>query len=511
MKYRAPLFLGLFLGLTLATFATPAQLFGQDSPDDSVSRVERKNRAPVSREILQVKLPKPVEAKLKNGLTVLIVEDHRFPAVFVQLDLNGAGALFEPAELPGLANVTAQMLREGTRTRTSRQIAEEADRLGATLTASAGFGSGETVLSASGLSDNLDAWFSLATDLLLHPTFPSGELARLKQRLKVQLRQQRSGARFLANERFNRVVFGGHPAAVISPTPESIDALTPEALMKWHRERYAPQNAVLGIAGDVRAVELIPKLEQWLGSWQKGAVKEPLPPDPVPASARKIYLVDRPDSVQTTIVLGNIAIDRRSPDYIPMVVMNHILGGGPAARLFLNLREEKGYTYGVYSNFSALEYPGPWRAGADVRTEVTDGALAEFFSEIRGMREKRVADTELEESKRSVVAGFALSLERPMRLLGFALTRKIYDLPQDYWDTYPAKIMAVTVDDVQRVARKYLNPEAMQLVAVGDGRKIKPVLEKYGKVEVYDSRGKPVGFPQESGFAPDPARARDAR
>lgn len=497
MKYRAQFFLGLFMGLTLVTFATPAQLSAQESANGSVSRIERKNRAPVSTKILQVKLPKPVEAKLKNGLTVLIVEDHRFPAVFVQLDINGAGPLFEPADLPGLANITAQLLREGTRTRTSKQIAEEIDRLGATLTASAAFGSSETVLSASGLSDNFNGWFSLATDLLLHPTFPSGELARLKQRLKVQLRQQRSGARFLANERFNRVVFGGHPAAVVAPTPESVEALTPDALMKWHRERYASQNAILGIAGDVRAVELIPKLEQWLGNWQKGAVNEPLPPDPVPASARKIYLVDRPNSVQTTVVLGNIAIDRRSPDYIPMVVMNDILGGGPAARLFLNLREEKGYTYGVYSNFTALDYPGPWRAGGDVRTEVTDGALAEFFNEIRHMREERVADTELEESKRSVVAGFALSLEQPTRLLGFALTRKIYNLPEDYWDTYPAKIMAVSADDVQRVARKYLNPEAMQLVAVGDGRKIKPILEKYGSVEVYDSRGKPVGVSQE--------------
>jgi predicted Zn-dependent peptidase len=195
------------------------------------------------------------------------------------------------------------------------------------------------------------------------------------------------------------------------------------------------------------------------------------------------------------MVLGNIAIDRRSEDYVPMVVLNHLLGGGPAARLFLNLREEKGYTYGVYSSFSASEYPGPWRAGGNIRTEVTEAALVEFLNEIRRVRDEKVTEAQLQEIKRSVVASLALALERPARVLSFAVTRKIYNFPEDYWDTYPAKIMAVSADDVQRVARKYLDPQTMQWVAVGDGQKIKPVLEKYGPVEVYDSAGTPVAGP----------------
>jgi len=157
--------------------------------------------------------------------------------------------------------------------------------------------------------------------------------------------------------------------------------------------------------------------------------------------------------------------------------------------LFLNLREEKGYTYGVYSDFSALHYPGPWRAGGNMRTEVTDGALEEFFHEFRRIREEPVSAAELEPSKRSIVASFALSLEQPARALGFAITLKRYHLPADYWDRYPAKIMAVSAADVQRVARKYLDPEAMQVVAVGDAAKIEPILAKYGKVEVFDTTG----------------------
>lgn len=262
--------------------------------------------------------------------------------------------------------------------------------------------------------------------------------------------------------------------------------------MKWHRESYAPQNAILAIAGDVRASQLLSKLDQWFAHWHENGFKQTLPSNPVPLDGRKVYLVDRPDSVQTTIALGNIAIDRRSSDYLPMMVLNYVLGGGPAARLFLNLREEKGYTYGVYSDFTAVQYPGPWSAGGAMRTEVTANALTEFFNEIRRIRDEKVSEAELAAARRAITASFALSLEQPSRILNFAVTREIYGLPDDYWETYPAKILSVSAVDVQRVARRYLNPDKMQLVAVGDGRKIRAALERYGSVEIYDSNGNPA-------------------
>ncbi|MDQ2900838.1 MAG: insulinase family protein, partial [Acidobacteriota bacterium] len=456
----------------------------------SASKAERKNRAPVSKEVLRVKLPKPIETKLDNGLTVLILEDHRLPNVTLQFLINGAGPLDEPADRPGLASTTAQMLREGTATRQSKQIAEESDRLGATVFASSGFGSPEAVVSASGLSDNFDQWFALATDVLLHPSFPAGELNKLKQRQLVSLRQQRSSPAFLGAERFNRAVYGTFPAAIVSATPESIQSMTAEMLANWHRERYVPQNAILGIAGDVDAAQLIPKLKKALAEWKKTDFEEKLPRNPKPATEKRILLVNRPNSVQTNLILGNIAIDRRSPDYIAMTVMNRVLGGGPAGRLFLKLREDKGYTYGAYSTFASAQFPGPWRATSDVRTEVTDGAMTEFMNELRRIREEKVPAAELQESEHSLVAGFALSLEQPAQLLGYAITRKIYNLPDDYWDTYPAKIAAVTADDVERVAKKYLDLDTVQIVAVGDAGKIKTILEKYGPVTVYDTEGK---------------------
>jgi predicted Zn-dependent peptidase len=489
-SFAATLLAFAFVAQPTARVIAQQPAAGQDK-GVSRSKVERKNRAPVSKQILQVKLPKPVEATLDNGLTVLILEDHRFPLANVSLNISGAGPIFEPRDKPGLANITAQMLREGTKTRTSRQIAEDTEKLGATLIAASNYGSGAATMTASGLSDNIDQWFGLLTDVLLNPTFPSDEFTKLKARIKTQLVQQRSQPGFLSDERFRRAVYGNHPAAVNSTTPQVIDMLTPEMLAAWHREHYAPQNSILGIAGDVKASELIPKLKQWLAGWKRTDYKETLPPNPTPATTGRIFLIDRPNSVQSTITMGNIAIDRRHVDYFPVVVMNSIVGGSGSARLFLNLREEKGYTYGAYSNFIALKYPGPWSASSDVRTEVTEGAMTEFLRELNRIRDEKVPADELEEQKRSIVASFALSLESPAQLLNYAILRKIYGLPDDYWDTYPAKVVAVTADDVQRVARQYVNPQTQQVVVVGDAKKIKPVLEKFGHVEVYDADGKP--------------------
>lgn len=480
--------IGAVLGTALLAGMVPLQSHGQQS-NISPSKVERLDKAPVSREILTVKLPRPVEATLTNGLTVLILEDRRAPFVTAQLHLDGAGALFEPRELAGLANATALMLNEGTRSRSSVDIAEEIDRLGAALGAGSSFGSPDTVLTASGLSDNFDEWFAVFVDVLLNPSFPADELEKLKQRQRAHLREQRSSPGFLVSERFNRAVYGEHPAAQVSVTVESIDRLQREALAQWHRERYSPAQALLGIAGDVRAEDLIAKLEKHFARWKKAPAQQTWPPAPSPRKDRRVLLVNRPNSVQTTLALGNIAIDRRSPDYMPMVVMNYIVGGGASSRLFLNLREEKGYTYGVYSSFSALRYPGAWRAGGSMRSEVTGDALHEFFHELRRIRDERVTEQELDAAKRAIVASFALSLERPARVLGFAMTRKQYRLPPDYWDTYPSGIMAVTAADVQHVARKYLRLEALQVVAVGDADKILPALEKYGSVEIFDADG----------------------
>jgi zinc protease len=480
---------GFILGCCLA-----ARILAQ-APGDSkamdVSKVERKNLAPVSKEILKLKLPRPVEATLANGVTVLILEDHRFPTITVDFTIEGAGGLWDAENERGLAGTTAQMLREGTAARNSKQISEQIESLGASFFASAPFGEEAASVGGSGLSDNVDAWFPLIADMLVNPSFPADELVKMKQRQKVQLVQQRQQSSFLASEQFSKAVYGTHPASIISATPESIDGLTSAKLARWHKERYCPQNALLGIAGDVNPKEFIAKLNAWLAGWQKTDFKPAAVPAASPVKERRVFVVDRANSVQTTLAMGNIAITRTSPDYPAMVVMDQILGAGAAGRLFLNLREAKGYTYGVYSRFTADKYAGPFRAGGDARTEVTEGAMTEFWNEFRRIRDEKVPDKELDDARHAVVAGFALSLEEPSQLLDFAETVKIYGLPADYWDKYPAQISGISADDVQRVAKKYVDPETMQVVAVGNAQKIVPVMEKYGKVQLYDTQGKP--------------------
>jgi zinc protease len=231
----------------------------------------------------------------------------------------------------------------------------------------------------------------------------------------------------------------------------------------------------------------------WFAEWDRSKLAVNFAPAPPAATMAKVFLVDRPGSVQTTLLMGNLAIDRANPDYPALVVLNEILGASAASRLFLNLREEHGYTYGVYSNIVARKYAGPWTAGGDLRTEVTDGAMTEFLRELNRIRDEKVPEAELDPAKRSVIARFALSLESPQQLIGYAIIRKTYNFPADYWDKYPGQIAAVTADDVQRVAKKYIDPATMQVVAVGDASKIKTILAKYGPVEMVDASGSAGG------------------
>jgi len=485
----------LVLSVIVLTFGTlSAPLSGQEparSKEIPLSKVVRLNRAPVNKEILRVKLPRPREIKLDNGLDVLVLERHKLPTVDFMLWIK-TGALNDPQDLPGLAKFTADMLREGTTHRTSAQIARDIDDIGASLGASANFGRDVSIVTASGLVENTDRILELLSDVVMNPTFPDDELDKYKKRQLADLQQMRSEPGFLARERFFHVLYRNFPAAEVAPTAESVNKVTREDLSKFHEDYYAPNNAILGIAGDVEFDSIVPLIKKYFGGWKNHSVNElDLPPLPSPPSA-KVVLIDRPDSVQTNIVAGDYALKRDDPAYIPLVVTNHILGGGPAARLFLDLREEKGYTYGAYSYFQSDIYPGPWIASTEVRTAVTDGSMSALMAEFRKIRDEDVPEQELDEARRSIVSSFALSLERPSTLLNAWLTVDYYKLPKDYWDRYPEEVAKVTPGVVQQVARKYIDLDHLQVVCVGDGKQIKEVLKKYGPLEVYDTNGKRI-------------------
>ena len=450
-----------------------------------------KGRAPVNKEVLKVKLPRPQEATLPNGLRVVLLERHKVPTFTMQMVFFGGG-LADPADYRGLAQFTATLLREGTATRSSREIAEQVETLGSTLAASAGLASYTSSVSTSGLAENLDPVMGIFADVIRNPKFPQSEVDKFKTRTLALQQFQRANVQFLASERLYRAIYGEHPAGTVVAPPESIRRLTSEDLARFHAANYRPNNAILAVVGDVTMKELMQRVERAFGDWQKGEVQLPKIPAVPAQNTARVYLVDRPGSVQTVLQLAAVGIERTSPDYFALAVANRVLGGGASARLFLNLREEHGYTYGAYSSFGAGKFPGMWLSYADVKTEVTAGAMEQFMKELKRLRDEKVPAAELEDAKRAIVGGFALDLEQPTTLLSNVVTQKIYGLPADYWDAYPQKVAAITADDVQRVARKYLDLEHLQIIAVGDASKTRDVLSKFGQVEVFDANGKPV-------------------
>ena len=452
-----------------------------------------KGKAPVNESVLQVKLPRPQEADLPNGLHLIVLEDHRAPVVTFQLLVRGAGGYYDPANLSGAANFTAALMREGTAARTSQQLSEQLERMAATLTVTAGMSSPDASLSGSSLSENFAQLFEIAGDVLLNPAFTDAELALYKQRTRAQLTQQRSNPGFLAAERFSQVVYGSHPGSRIAPSPEALDAVTREQLVAFHKSHYVPDYAALAVAGDTTMGDVRKLVDTRLADWKKAGIPEPSVEEPPALGPARVYLVARPNSVQTNLVVGTQAISRTSPDYDTVQLMNKIIGGGPTGRLFMHLREEKGYTYGAYSNASTLRYRGDWQASTQVRTDVTDPALHDLLAEVSTMRDQLVPEKDLQIARRAMVASFALSLESPQQMLGYYTTRWLYKLPADYWDKYPERVMAVTSAQVQETSKKYLDPARLQIVAVGDASKIQPELGKYGTLEVYDTEGKRVG------------------
>jgi predicted Zn-dependent peptidase len=481
MKIRS-LWLGwiVMIATSSALAQQPMTATETSQPAQSLTGVQLKGKAPVNTKTLTPTLPKPIEDRLANGLQIVLIEDHELPTFTLQLVID-RGSVAESKGKEGLAQATAAQLREGTKTRSTEQISEALDSLGASFGARSDLGT--TAASASGLVESLDAVLGIFADVLRNPTFPQSELDKYKQRLMSQIQNQRGSSGFVAQEQFARALYGDFPAGTLVPPEASIHALTSADLTEYHAQNYAPNVAMLLVAGDLTMAQLKPKLERALGDWaRKDVTATTFGPVATPPAGR-VFVIDRPSSVQTSLVMGNLATKGDDPDRFAINVMNRILGGSPASRLFTNLREDKGYTYGAYSSVSSNRYPGVAGASAEVRTEVTEGAMKEFMYEFERIAKEPVSDVELANAKRAIIGGFALSLENPQAFLGNVYQQKLYGFSPNYWEQYPRQIEAVTKSDVARVAAKYFNPKSMQIVAVGDAPKIREAMSKYGTVQ----------------------------
>ncbi|MBA3242456.1 MAG: insulinase family protein [Acidobacteria bacterium] len=436
-------------------------------------------------------LPVAVETTLANGLHVVFVEEDRLPLVSFRLAFR-SGDAFDPPELPGLTDVMTGMLAEGTATRTSRQIAEQVARFGATL--SAGASADYSTVAASSLADYAGEVLELLADVALRPSFPEEELELTKANAQQNLIAQRAQPSFLATEALARVIFGKHPYGVVSPSPESIEAMTRERMDAFHRARFIPNNAVLFIAGDVKREEMLKRVEELFGGWQPGEIEEPrFPAPPTAGEGRTAYIVNRPGSAQTNIVVANLGITRTHPDYFPLLLMHTILGATASARLFMNLREEKGYTYGAYTTLDARRHAGSFRATTEVRTAVTGASLKEIFYELERIRSEDVPEKELRDAVAYLTGIFPIRLETQEGLIDQFVQIKMHGLPEDYLQTYRERIQRVTIEEVRRVANAYITPERAALVVVGDAAEIREQVAPFvSRVEDFDSAGQPV-------------------
>jgi zinc protease len=447
-----------------------------------------RSQAPAPLQPHPITITAPREIVLSNGLTVVVVEDHRLPLVSYRLAFRVGGA-FDPPGLPGLTDLLAGLLPEGTESRTSREIAEEVARMGASL--SAGANSDYTIVGASALSQFNDRILDLMADVVLHPSFPENEVELAKQNTKESLRQQRAQPSFLASEMVSRVIFGDHPYSIVAPTPESIDRSSRDEFVSFHRAKFVPNSAVFIIVGDVRYDDVLRKLESLFSTWERGEELVTNFPQPPLRTKRTAYLVDRPGSAQSNIIIANGGITRTNPDYFPLLLMHTVLGANASSRLFMNLREEKGYTYGAYTNLDARRTAGTFRATAEVRTPVTGDSLKEFFYELDRIRNERVSEKEISDAKSYLTGVFPIRLETQEGMTDQLVQIKMLRLPDNYLHIYRDRVQAVTLDEIQSVAQKYVKPDEAAVIVVGDGSAVLDQIRPYCEdIETYNTSGK---------------------
>ena len=443
-------------------------------------------------------LPPAERRTLSNGMGVLVVRHHELPIVAFDMVFK-MGAAGDPAGQGGLASLTADLLDEGTRTRSALDISDQLSSIGASLGVGAGWDS--TTANLLTLKRHLDRALDIYADVILNPTFAEKELQRLRDARLASFRQRRDDPNQIANIVYTSLLYGdkhpyGHP---LTGDEASVRGLTAADARKFYESFYRPNNATLIVVGDTTADEVVPKLERAFGKWEKGHIPAvDVTTSPVRRERPQLYIVDRPGSAQSVIQVGHVGVPRSNPDYFPLLVMNTLLGGQFTSRINLNLREDKGYTYGARSSFDWRRGAGPFTASAPVFTNVTKESLVELLKELRGVRgEVPVTAAELEYAKQAIIRGFPRTFETPGQIADRLETVVTYDLPETYFNAYIERVQDVTLEDINRVANQHLRPGQLAVVIVGDRRQIEQALrtvEDLGETITFlDAEGRPAG------------------
>jgi zinc protease len=453
----------------------------------SFAQIDR-SRPPAPGPAPAASFPEFHESVLDNGLKVFVVTNATQPLVSFRL-LIKSGSEFDGAH-SGVAGFTTGLLTSGTRTRSMLDFASEADFLG--LSIGAGAADDMMSVSGSGLKRHMDKLLELMTDALFNPTFPEEELDKQKKQTLSGLKTVRRDPDAVMDRLSITVGYNVHPYSNFS-VEQDVEAITRDDIVAFHQRYFIPNNSSLAIVGDVTPDEILPVLRKYFASWKKGTPPKTDFPMPQPVTGRSVHLVDLGKTqTQTTITAMVTGVKRSDADFLPLSILNSILGGGFSGRLFNNLRETHGYTYGAYSGFEARKAAGVWSASSTVRRTATDSAFTQILHEMERIQNEPVESAELEMHKQNASGRFLLGLESPSAIAGMVQNIELYGLPKDYYRNYVRNIMAVTSADVQRLANKYLRTDNIAFLAVGDASEILTPLEAFGPVHMYDADMKPV-------------------
>ena len=442
---------------------------------------------PALSEERQITWPNRTRARLSNGLEVVLAESRAVPKFHGELLFrSGNAAVADRA--PGLAELTATVVRTGTAKRASRQIEEDLRRIGADLSSSAG--ADTSAISFAGLSEFAEPLLALVNELAREAAFPQAEFERERRQMLEEVKLERTQPGFLAGERLRKVLFGAHPYAQVAPSEEQVAAFQRGDLTAVYGEFYTPENALLLLVGDFDSAAMLKAAEKVFGGWTGKKPQPRTAAAPANPRGRRVYLVHVPGAVQTQILAGCHAITRKHPDWVKLGLTNSLFGGAFNSRLVMNIREDKGYTYSPRSGVNALRQHGYFSVSAAVRNEVVAASLTEIFYELDTLRALPVPEAELLDAQNYLSGVFSMGLATQEGLLSQLTTVELNELPQDYLETYREKVRALTPDDLLITARKYFDSANMQIAVVGDRTQIESQAALFGELEIFDAQGR---------------------
>jgi predicted Zn-dependent peptidase len=434
-----------------------------------------------------------VEKTLANGFRVIVARQTAVPKVTITLTVL-SGYSSDPADLTGLASLTADVIQEGTKTRNSRQIRRDVFGMGGSLSATVS--QDYSSLTARGLAEFAPRLIDLVADVAMNPTLPADEIAILQQQRMQTVMQNKASPQFLANREFRRALFGDHPYARTSETEASLKGIDRAKLEAFHRDHYRPNNAFLIVVGAVDPPAIVAAAEKTFGGWARGDAPPPAFAPPPPLAGRHVYFVQRPNSIQSSIALGNLAVKRGDPRWYELTLANTIYGGAFNSRIIRNIREEKGYSYSPGSQLTGFANAGFYRFSADVRNEVTGPTLTEVFKEIDKLRAEGSEGAELQGAKAYIRGVFPVQTATQSGLANVLNTVYVFGLPKDYPETFRSHIAAVTPEQVKSAAGTLLGSQDSAIAIVGDWAKVKDQLAPFKDIVFLDTDGKKIPPPQ---------------